>query len=63
MERTDSQEPIKLVKKKSEMHIHMNPLESGSIHKIELKVENISDAVLISPEQLTTLLNKLRPVE
>lgn len=53
-----------IIRKKSLMSIQANPLESGSsAPTVSMKVENLTDAVLINPEDFDKFLADLKAME
>ncbi len=52
-----------IARKNSMMSIQSNPLENGASSGVNLKIENLNDAVLISNEELSTLLTQLKKTE
>jgi hypothetical protein len=53
-----------IARKNSVMSIQSNPLENGGASSgVNLKIENLNDAVLINNEELSTLLAQLKTTE
>jgi hypothetical protein len=52
-----------LSKQNSVMTVQSNPADAAAIQGQNLRVENINDAVLISPEDLLKIIRKLTSVE
>lgn len=54
----------RLSKQKSVMNIEANPLESGTATNITtMRLENLSECVPISPQQLADFIKRLQAVE
>jgi hypothetical protein len=53
----------RLSRQKSIMQIQSNPLESGSVQATQLKVENLTDAVLIGGPDFDKFLKDLQNME